>query len=344
MAPRDDFASTIKAARLALNLSQAELGAKAGLTGSYICILEARRKPPPSENLVGAIARALELDEASLRRSAALERAPEPVRRRVLRLVRERGRSRRSRDSLLATTVFHMTRRPGFLAGMIADALGLPEDRRQMLGRLAERVKTVPSADEAAARSRDLVREIPGRERDELVRALPRLLGGASPLPAPRPHPAPEPEPRPDERPWQRVPVLSSPPAGRDVLAEAHLATDTFHVDRRLWREGAYFVEAADDDAYPRIEQGDLLLVHPVPDPADGALVVFRDGARVRVRTLRRQGGDVRLEAPRTDTPPLRMPASRFTPLGVVAWIWRPLEGMPTPRRREPDRDGDRPS
>ena len=339
---RDDFATTIKTARLAANLSQAELGTKAGLTGSYICVLEARRKPPPKEDLVVALARALGIDESRLQELAALERTPEPVRQRVLRLVKERGRSRRSRDTLLASTLFHMTRRPGFLADAVSNMLGLPEDRRLLLGRLAERVKAMPSVQEAASRSSDLLKEVPGKEREALVRALPRLLGGAAPLPASSPAPAIDPAARADERPWQRVPLLEAPPVAGDLATAVRGAIDSFHVDRRFWREGAYFIEAVDDDAYPRVEKGDLLLVHPDPRPADGTLVLVRDGLRVRARILRRQGSDVRLESPRTDVPPLRMPESRFEPLGVVVWVWRPLAGLPAPRRRDPDRDGER--
>lgn len=341
MSPTEDFASTIKTARLAANLSQAELGVKAGLTGSYVCVLEARRKPPPKEDLVIALARALGIDEGRLLELAALERTPEPVRRRVLRLVKERGRNRRSRDSLLAATLFHMSRRPGFLADGIANMLGLPEDRRLLLGRLAERVKAMPSVTEAASRSRDLLKEIPGKEREALVRALPRLLGGAPLVASAVPVPDSEPVNASDERPWQRVPLLSAPPVGGDLATARRGAIDTFHVDRRLWREGAYFVEAVDDDAYPRVEKGDLLLVHPDPRPSEGALVLLRDGSHVRARLLRRQGDDVRLESPRTDVPPLRMPQARFEPLGVVVWVWRPLAGLPAPRRRDADRDHD---
>lgn len=344
MTVRDDFAAALKSARLAAGLSQADLGAKAGLTGSYICVLEARRKPPPSGELVTALARALEIDEGKLQELAALERTPEPVRQRVLRLVKERGRSRRSRDSLLASTLFHMTRRPGFLADAVADALGLPDDRRLLLGRLAERVRHVPTADEASTRSGDILKEVPGRERDALVRALPRLLGGGPGIHEPPPSAhgggaapalaaaALSPPPA-DERPWQRVPLLASPPVDGDVATAARGALDTFHVDRRLWREGAYLYEAVDDDAWPRVEKGDLLLVHPSTAPDDGALVLVRDAGHVRARILRRQGADVRLESPRTDVPPLRLPAARFAPLGVVVWVLRPLDGLPARRR-----------
>lgn len=330
---KEDFATELKDARRAANLSQAELGDRAGITGSYLCLLESGRKPPPGPELVAALARALSIDEARLQELAALARTPEPVRRRVMRLVRERGRVRRSRDALITTTLFHMTRRPGFLPDLVADALGLPEDRRLVLGRLAHRVKDMPTAQEAASRSSELLGDMTGKDRDALVRDLPSFLahapagGSAEPIPVLEPAPAEE-----AERPWRQVPIVSAaplvagPPAPRDVV-------DTMHVDRRLWRPHAYLLVVADDDAYPKVEHGDLLLVHPRGKPIEGSLVVVRDGGRVRVRVVRIRGDEVVLEAPRADVPPIRSPLARFQPLGTVAWTMRPIGGMPPPRR-----------
>ena len=344
---REDFATELKNARRAANLSQAELGDRAGITGSYLCLLESGRKPPPSPELVAALARVLGIDEARLQELAALERTPEPVRRRVMRLVRERGRVRRSRDALITTTLFHMTRRPGFLPDLVADALGLPEDRRLVLGRLAHRVKDVPTAKEAATRSSELLGDMPGKDRDALVRDLPSMLAHAPAAPAGSAQPLPVIEPAPveeTERPWRQVPILSAPPAPGAVPA-ARDVLDTMHVDRRLWRPHAYLLVAADDEAYPKVERGDLLLVHPRGKPTEGALVVMRDGVRVRVRIVRLRGDEVTLESPRADVPPVRVPLARFSPLGTVPWIVRPLAGMPPPRRAsrgpaEPDAAG----
>ena len=334
MTPRDDFADELKKARAAAGLSQAELGARAGLTGSYICVLESRRKPPPSPDLVAALAKALSMDAAHLQELAALERTPEPVKQRVLRLVRERGRARRSRDTLLATTLFHMTRRPGFLPDLVADALGLPDDRRLILGKIAGRVRDVPTLAEAESRAGDLLDEVPGRERDALVRMLPGMLAGAAAELAPLPLPALDPQRPPDERTWRHVPVVSvppiseGPPPSKDVL-------DTMHIDRRLYRPHCFLWKVDDDAAYPRVEKGDLLLVHPRGKPAEGGLVVVRDAGRAHVRVYRRAGDEVRLESARAEVPPIRVPADRFHPVGVVAWILKPLLGLPEPRRRE---------
>ena len=333
----EDFAATLKKARLAAGLSQAELGDRAGLTGSYVCMLELRRKPAPSPDVVDALAKALVTDANRLQEVAALERTPEPVRQRVLRLLRERTRIRRTRDRLLTTTLFHMTRRSALFPDLVADALGLPEDRRLLLGRIAKKVKEVPSLAEAEAQSGDLLREVPSRERDALVRELPRLLtGGAQAERAPMAIPGAADAERPEERPWRRVAVLRTPPAAGDPFGARDLV-DSMHLDRRLWAEGAFVLVADDDDAYPRIESGDWLLVHPTTSPAEGALVVVRDGARARIRVFHRQADGVRLDSPRSDVPPLRGSLARYPVVGRVAWVFRPLDGPPAPRRRAPD-------
>lgn len=335
MAPVDDFAAALRAARTAADLSQAELGARAGLTGSYVCMLELRRKPAPAPDVVHLLAKALGVDDTKLQELAALERTPEPVRRRVARLARDRVRSRASRDRLITTTIFHMARRPGFAPDHVADALGLPPAVRPFFGRIADRVRHVPSAAEAAARSKDLLREVPGREREALVDAIPRLVAGASAAALPVPSEgaaAPTPAAPAVEKTWRRVPVLATVPApgARATTADA---LDVFHLDRRLWRPGAFVWVADDDDAWPRVEKGDWLLLDPRAVPRDGELVVVRDGGRARIRTLRRQAAEVRLDAARSDVPPLRLPESRLSLVGVVRWVMRPLDGPPPPRR-----------
>jgi transcriptional regulator with XRE-family HTH domain len=332
-----DFATELKRARLAAGLSQGQVAEKAGVTGSYVCLLELRRKPSPSEDVVRRLARALAIDEAHLIELAAMDRTPETVRRRVMRLVREHGDVRRTRDALLTTTIFHMTRQPGFWGHITSDALGLPEERLGALGRIAARVKAIPTIDQAESRSSEVLDDVTSKERDALVRLLPALLSRPpEEATAPAADGAREAGHAPADRAWRAVPVYAAPPevAHRPAL-------DTLHVDRRVWQEGAWFLVADDDDAYPRIEKGDLLLLHPHTSPEDGDLVAFREGSRVRVRSWHRRGDEVRLDSPRTDVPPIRIPAARFEALGVVAWVQRPLRGMPVPRRSAERREGE---
>jgi SOS-response transcriptional repressor LexA len=207
--------------------------------------------------------------------------------------------------------------------------LGLPEERRLLLGRIAHRVREVPTVEAAESLAEDLLKDLPGRERNVLVRALPRLLaseaapGAAAASAASSGAGAVEPT-------WKSVPVVRvPPPPGVDPAASAH---DALHVDRRMHRPGMYVLVADDPDAYPRVEPGDHLLVDPAATPGDGDWVVWRDGGRARVRQLRRASGppdaaEVRLESPRPDVPPIAVRTDRLVLAGVVAWVFRPLHG-----------------
>lgn len=312
----DDFASTLKRARQGAGLSQADLGRRAGLTGSYVCMLELRRKPAPAADVVRKLAKALGVAPRELVRLSTLERTPDAVRRQVARLSKDRVRARRRRDRLLSTTVFHLARRPGFQADDAASALGLPTDYRPLFLRLANRLRKAPSERDAARAGRRVLRALPPRERDAMVEAIPRLIGGGGALPAPSVEPAPA---TPPERPWRRVPVRrSTDPAAAGVV-------DHLRLDRRLWRPGVYVWVADDDDAFPRVERGDWLLLDPQALPADGDLVAVRHEGRTRVRTLRRGSGEARLYAARPDLPPLHVPEASLSVAGVVRWVFRRL-------------------
>lgn len=82
------FAGILKEAREKTGLSQVELAQKVGLTGSYISILEARRKPPPSDPVIKKLAHALNVDTNRFLTIAHLERTPSDVRERVLKLTK----------------------------------------------------------------------------------------------------------------------------------------------------------------------------------------------------------------------------------------------------------------
>jgi SOS-response transcriptional repressor LexA len=74
------FAQLLKEEREKKGLSQVELARKAGLTGSYISILEAQRKPPPSDAVIKKLARVFGTDPKPLLSVAHLERTPEDIR------------------------------------------------------------------------------------------------------------------------------------------------------------------------------------------------------------------------------------------------------------------------
>lgn len=316
MSAKPVFADLLKEARLAAGLSQARLARTAGLTGSYISLLESRRRPPPTTRVIRSLARALGVAAPPLLEAAALERSPEPVRRHMERIRREGGRAGRARDRLLTTTLFHLARRPRVIDPM-AGFLDLPPGQMATLGRLVGRFREVPSLKEAEARSNDLLEEVSPKDRDAFAEALPSVIGddgtrggdGAS-----------------EDTP---VPQVAAP-ATRVVPIRAGLlhpedVVDHYHLDARLAEPDAFLWAMPSDDLHPRVESGDLLVLVPGRAPQGGDLVAFRHEGRDRAAFHERRGGEVRLSGPRPERPPLRLDAKAWKPLAVATAILRTL-------------------
>lgn len=304
---QNDFASALKAARKAAGLTQMALGRMAGLTGSYISMLEKRRRPPPSETKIRRIAKALDMPAGPLLEIAALERAPR-LRRHVERIDRERTAARRDRDRLLTTSLFHAAHRKGVL-NPYAAFLDLPPGQRTLLGQLIGRFRRVKSVTEAEERAEELLEDTAPEDRALLVQVVPDLLST-------------------DEADDKRTPA--PPPAPTGVPVHAHLdrsdpPSDHWFVDPRHAHEEVFFYAVGDDTGWPRIEQGDLLLVDPISRARPGDWVAFRHRDADHVRSFHPQGDQVRLESLGRDAPPIRMPARQFTPIGVVIWQTRSL-------------------
>lgn len=68
------FGEQLRAARKAIGLSQAELGARVGVSNTYISALESSQKLAPAFELVGALAHALGISEGALWEAAKEER------------------------------------------------------------------------------------------------------------------------------------------------------------------------------------------------------------------------------------------------------------------------------
>ena len=307
MAP-GTFAETLKEARRKAGLSQNALGRRAGLTGSYVCLLESRRRPPPTPRVVRALCRVLAIDDGPLQEAAALERAPDPVRRRIERMTRERGRVQRTRDRLLTTTLYHLAQRPRTIEPM-GDFLELPTGLQSLLGRMVGRVRTARTLKDAEAQSEEILEEASPRERDVLARILPAVLTASG---------SREDEPRPAAHAPASVPLHADLARAGEPLALLPLPPEEARPGRFFWR-------AATDDGHPRIEAGDLLLVAPDRAPREGDFVVLRHEGRDRVGTYGRRGDEVRITFPRPDVPPLRIAAAAFAPVGVVLALRREM-------------------
>ncbi len=310
--PKKEFPLLLKRARKEAGLTQEALGRRASLTGSYISMLESGRKPAPRAKVITSLCKALGVPERALQDAAALERAPDPLRRRLARMEREGGSARRTRDRLLSSTLFHVAHRSGPL-GVSAAYLDLSPAQRGLLQRLLSRVRGTRDAREAEKRTEEVLSETSNSERDLLASVLPGVLASDHEE-AP---PAKETRPTSGAR---RLPVFAD--AERSGSPLDHLA-----VDPRWWHTDAFFWRMPDDHAWPRIEAGDLLLLDPLATPRSGDMVVVTRASGAEVRVLHQGEQEARLEALRADVPPLRMKKSTLKSLGVVVWLCRGLTG-----------------
>ncbi len=293
------FAVALKRARKAAGLSQKALAGKTGCTGSYISQLESGNRRAPRPKLVRKFAKALGVPERRLQELAALERSPAPIRKRIERM----SKRRRSGDRLLSTTLFHFARRPTVVNPMEA-FVDLPPEQQMLLGRLVGKARDADSPEEVLEASEDLLAETSEQDRERLLdEVLPGVLAGG-------------PAPRGTAAPVRRVAVYLDT-EHRDE------AVDHVVLDARIGGPAVFFLRVAGDDAHPRIEAGDLLLIDPDAQPQGGDTVVLHVDGRDHIRTYHQQGGRVRLDAMRPDVPPLR-PGDEQT-LHIVILLVRAL-------------------
>jgi transcriptional regulator with XRE-family HTH domain len=302
--PEAPFSQALKAAREAAGLSQSALARRAGLTPSYLSLLESKKKRPPLPRVVTAICRALGIDETPLQEAAALERTPTPVRRRLLHLTRERHTVARARDRLLCSTLFHLSQRPVVFEPLVQH-LGLSGDERGLLDQLLGRARRATTPHEAERLSEDILADAPDRARDRLVQVLPGAIAGTG-MSAPPTPPA-----------MRRLIVLDAPDG------EEPLEGDGLELPASIAPPGAVLWRADTEDGWPRVEPGDLLVLDRDANPSDGDFVVLREGGVVRLRLQASHGSEVRLMAVRPEVPPIRLPRDRYSPLGLVSWILR---------------------
>jgi len=295
----EDFASLLVNARERLGITQAQLAVSAGLTPSYVCLLESGKKPPPSDRVCERLAEVLGVPARQLLEVAHLQRSPTTVQKRVRtlrgRLTREQRSRQRVLESLLSPFLFSST--PSWIEGAMEWIGGsaLRKRRlREVLAALGRRHQ-----DRATAVSR-LVDELPERDRRLLLEALPRILS-------------------------DRVPVRPVPPVFYSLPPAEETPKSPFLL---VWT-GAALMKGD-------IRDGDQLLVDPglAPRPDDLLLLRGPDGAP-RLRRLDRNGA----LAPLEPLPAAALPAERAgeregeqpgdgppsAVAGVVVEIRRPL-------------------
>lgn len=284
------FAKALRQARLKAGLSQSELGAKVGLTGSYISQLEAGHRRPLIGRRIEALCQALEIPSGPLQEAAEMERSSPTVRKKIEGVHRDRAKLQRTRDRLLLLSALVADRQAGG-AEALERLPDLKEEQRRLAVRLFSQLRGVDGVASAERESERVFDGIKSGQRDTLLRLVSQILEQAIGAPA----------------------VDIAPPDTKQVPERATLAAKARVVARHPMPEhacgdDAFFWRVPDDEGHPRIEADDRLLLEPVPEVPDGELVVVQHSGRGHVRRLFRQGDRYRLESLRPDVPPLRLP------------------------------------
>ena len=291
------FAKALRQARLKAGLSQSELGAKVGLTGSYISQLEAGHRRPLIGRRIEALCQALGIPSGPLQEAAEMERSSPTVRKKIEGVHRDRAKLQRTRDRLLLLSAMVADRQAGG-AEALERLPQLKEGQRRLAVRLFANLRGV---DGVASAEREIDRVFDGitsGQRDTLLRLVSEILEQTLDAPVGAVAPVDT----------KQVPERATLAAKARVVARYPMPVDACGDDAFFWR-------APDDEGHPRIEADDRLLLEPSEDVADGELVVVQHGGRGHVRRLFRQGDRYRLESMRPDVPPLRLPID-----GTTVW------------------------
>ncbi|MHC4470298.1 MAG: helix-turn-helix domain-containing protein [Planctomycetota bacterium] len=308
-----DFADFLKEARERAGLTQTELAEKAGLTGSYISILESRKKPPPSDPVLKRLARALRVAESKLLEVAHLDRSPEDIRKKIRALDRhlrlEKRLTRKLLTDILPSSLWHFWRVRGFQEYGL-EKVRLDGKRLRILKKVLRRIGHLTSREDFVEESRLVIQSLPVEERSVLAEVLPELVLDA-----------PEEERSETPPPTRDVPVLAEPPGpGR---RSARKVLEALPVAAPDDRPAAYFLRAPDADMAPRVEEGDLLLVDPESEPEPGSVAVVTVEGRTTVRQVLAGKKGPLLVALNPKVPPRE--GKRSDLLGVIVEIRRRL-------------------
>lgn len=91
----------IREARRRRGMTLAQVAAQVGCARSYLSELESGKRPPPSDEIIAALERALAVQAGTLADAAAWGRTPSRVRREVSRLSEQAARASRAKEELI---------------------------------------------------------------------------------------------------------------------------------------------------------------------------------------------------------------------------------------------------
>jgi SOS-response transcriptional repressor LexA len=311
-----DFAWWLNYNRERAGLNQAQLAERVGQSGSYISMLESRRKPPPSDEVVRKIARALNIEETKLLEVAHLERTPPDIQRKVLSLDRMLKRERKSHktlvDRLLPAALFPIF---GCDGPPNMSHLPLPEETLEHLQQFAAALSGVRDFELFSQVALSLFEDLDDGDKELLL----DLLGHLSTDPQGPDLPADG---------SAQLPIFLDVP--QEPVAEA-LTESTGHkeVGPHDYSPTRYCLIINGNEMHPLIQHGDYVIVDQALRPGNGDQVAILTDGEGRIARYLELGDRIELAPLNPQHPPLvlmQQEEVRRTVHGVVVRIIRDLK------------------
>ena len=306
---KKSFAKVLREIRLRVGLSQAELGQRVGLTGSYISQLESGQRRPLIGRRVQTLCQALGVAPDELQEAAELERSSPIVRRKIEAMQRERHKVHRARHRFIAQILFHIAHDQ---EGEHADLSPIPKAQHGMVRKLIRRAGDMDNMKQIERELSLLFEGIAARESERLMHSLPIVFQRTRKTTAP---PASTSSSPPETADTRMFPIREN---FVDDLPDAPIPWHATHEStldpanaRIPLSELAFWFRVADDDAYPRYFKNDLVLLDPKHQASDGDWCVLSSGRSFHVRLLRQHGAQVSAESIRPDMAPIRLDSFR---------------------------------